>query len=925
MMARFFFLAAVLGIVTNNSAFALPDCMNSAVGLSVIAAGAQEQQSTAYECALNGEEAIHLGGKLSSGLLRAQGFVDIAFFDERGKRLWLTRRGPWLGKFSSLLFDESVAVPVQAKRLRILASVESNRKDATGQWVLSDLTVSRGRVIVGEALNGPVISVDQSAQWRLGSVPAVAGTFTLVLSDRAGNILISRNVEKGTSERVDVDLGKLSVGYYDVAASFASIGGRSAVWHSSLVVLPQGEVPSEPRFGMDAALSWYGGGADKIAQSVFLLRQAGIGSLRDRMTWSKIQPDRYRTDWGVFQSVAKVVEAGGMESVQSFHDSPAWARPGVSASGARDRQPALDESALFAFGRSFAQGLGKTVRSVEYWNEQNSDFFPSYPFHYASGFKAFSAGVKSVDPNIRVLIGAAAGKPGQFFQETYKNDVSRFMDVRNQHFYGAQAEIEDFRKENLLAFERDNGVSRVPGWLTEMGYSLQRDVRGDWRNSENAQAAYLVKTYAGGFAAGYERVFFFFWRERIEADHYTWGILRDDFSPRPAYLALSLLTRHLAGASVVASEATGNGRSVYFQKSNGEYVAVAWGDGVNLSRLGAGIEVRDIFGGTVSATGSSISSAQPVLVSKIKVLPTGVAAVSLPQRNLQGPVPLRLSVNVLINGRDQRNPGKNRSTLSVLDGAPIDLGGQVFGKDGSIVDIECLAGRGVEIVSPAKQTLPKLAANGTPFACRFKSSLASVGESFIGVQVKDGSWSDRAVIAIVPDVASAASLHSRAPEDCPVWGARNSANMEMTIKPASKWGLGCPQVRVTTRIVKRGDSWAFPVAQIAGSSDLRAYSGIRLRFGDVPDIAPIPRPLMAQLVEKNGGVWLIDLHSDRDRHYLSGLFSLARAAPWSRDDNGKLDLNNIREIMIGWGGYGGEAGQQHGFLIEEFSWLRPRN
>lgn len=901
-------------------AFASLDCVRHLSELSVVTGQAKE--SAAFECSLDGEEAVHLGAELTSDLVRAQGFVEVVFFDVKGKRLWAAKRGPWLGAFSSLVLDESVAVPLGAKRLKVVASVDSKRKDAAGRWVLANLRVSPGRVIVGEALSGPVISVNQSARWRVGSVPAEAGVFTLVLSDHAGKIVVSREARIGSGEQADIDIGKLPVGYYDVAVSLNSSGRHAAVWRTSLVVLPSERAPNEPRFGMDAALSWYGGGAEQVKRSVALLRQAGIGSVRDRMAWSKVQPDRYRTDWGIFQAVANAVEAGGMESVQVFHDSPVWTRPGVAATGARDRQPPLDESMLYSFGRSFALGLGKTVRSVEYWNEQNSDFFPSYPFHYASGFKAFSAGVKSVDPQIRVLIGAAAGKPGRSFQEAYKNNIGSFMDTRNQHYYGKLAEIEDFRRGNLIALEREGGLSEAPGWLTEMGYSLQRDTRGEWRRAEDEQAAYLVKTYAGGFAAGYERVFFFFWRELVEADYHTWGILHDDFSPRPAYLALSLLTRHLAGASVVASEATENGRSVYFRKTNGEYVAVVWGDGVNLSRLGVDIEVRSIYG----EAGAMVSSARPVLISRIKVLPTGVNVVSLPQRKLQGPVPLRLSVSVSVDGKEQRNPGSNRSTLSVLDGSPIELNGFVYGKEGLVPGVECLAGRGVEIVSPAKLNLPRLAASGVPFSCRFKSSLTSVGESFIGVQVKDGSLSDRAVVAIVPDAASATSLLSRSlsGSDCPKWVARNSANLELTIKPVSKLSSSCPQLHVTTRIVKRGESWAFPAAQIAGS-DLRAYAGIRLKVGDIPGKAPTPRPLMAQLVEKTGGIWLIDLHPGRDRRDLSGLFNLAYAAPWARDDNGKLDLNNLREVMVGWGGYGGDAGQQHGFLIEELSWLQTRN
>jgi len=916
-----------LGLSLASFAATSLDCVPSAKELAVVAEGARAKQSVALECALNGEAAIHVAGELTSSLVLARGYVDIAFADAFGKRLWTARRGPWLGTFSSFALDESVAVPSGAKRLIIVAGVESKKKEGSGRWGISNLRVSPGSVIVGEAVNGAVITADSTSRWRFSSVPAIAGAFSLELKDHRGKVSVSRRVSSKGGERVDVDLGRLPVGYYDVSVKLESAAGLAAKWSSSLVVLPSGAVPNEPRFGMDAALSWYGGGLEEIKQSLAMMRLAGIGSVRDRMLWGKVQPSRSQSDWSSYLPVAKAVAEKGMESVQVFHDSPAWSRLGGGATSTGDRLPPMDDAAAFTFGRSFALGLGQFVRSVEYWNEQNSDFFLGYPYHYASGFKAFSAGVKSVDPGIRVLIGAAAGQPGKFFEEIYKNDVAAFMDARNQHYYGKQAEIEDFQKTHLLGLERDAGLSEVPGWLTEMGYSLRRDAQGAWRKAEIEQAAYLVKTYAGGFAAGYERVFYFFWRELVEAELHTWGVFHEDHSPRPAYLALAMLTRHLAGANVAATERSGNGRSVYFRKPHGEYVAVVWGDGVSLARLGAGIEVRDIFGGAHSASEAEVSATTPVLVSGIKALPAGVTAVNLPGRGMRGPAPLRISANVTVDGKSQRSPGVNRSVISVPDDVPIELTGLIFGRDGVTPSLECLAGRGVEITSLPKQTLPSLNANGVSFSCRFKASLIAVGQSHIGVKVTDGTASDRATIAVVPDVASSGSLKARSltsAAGCPKWVARHSNNQEMAIRLSSNSNAGCPPVEVTTKILKRGESWAFAAAQV-GEVDLRSFAGIRLQVSDALPAAPVPRPLMAQLVEKSGGVWMIDLRPGTDRKELSGLFNLAHAAPWGRDDNGRLDLNNVREVMIGWGGYGGEAGQQHGFQIEELSWLQPRN
>jgi hypothetical protein len=82
--------------------------------------------------------------------------------------------------------------------------------------------------------------------------------------------------------------------------------------------------------------------------------------------------------------------------------------------------------------------------------------------------------------------------------------------------------------------------------------------------------------------------------------------------------------------------------------------------------------------------------------------------------------------------------------------------------------------------------------------------------------------------------------------------------------------------------------------------------------------------LLLQLIEKNGGIWVIVLQQREDgkSKIYSGLFNLANAAPWGHDDNGRLDIGNLREIQIGWGGYGGGSGQQHGFIIEAIDVLQ---
>ena len=912
------FLSVLLLLSASTSAL---QCKGVPSELSVVVHTKQSAESSTPDCALEGESAIHLTGTLSSSLLRARAYVEARFFDRQGNRLGTVRRGPWLGIFSGLALDESIAVPLDAARVLVAARFETSRQDATGEWRISKFAISSGVVVIGDAAQDPVITTAQIPRWNLSTIPVGAqGKFQVELRDPFGQLSATRTVQK-TSTQTEIDFGPLPVGYYQLQAKFSSEREHLGTWTNTLVVLPEGIPPNEPRFGMDAALSQMGGTPDMIERSLGMMRQAGIGAVRDRLSWNQVQPVRGQTNWEHYEKVARAVIRAKMEPLQMFHDSPVWAHPGGSTQ--TDRQMPLNDTAVFEFGQAYAKGLGRTVRSIEYWNEQNiSGFFAGRPFQYASGFKAFSAGVKSVDPGIRVLIGGAADRPGRFFEEIYRNGVANFLDTRNQHYYGKDADIPSFFDRHLAALERNGGIEGWPGWITEMGYALRRDSHGDWLATERKQAEYLVKTYASSFATAYERVFFFFWREYIEAEHHTWGIVRGDFSPRPAYLTLALLTRHLAGASVVASESHGTGRTLYFRHKNGELVAVTWGGGAPMSRLGSKTEIQNIFGQRLNRSSAEANGSEPLLLSRIDQLPAGTQAVKLPKQAIHELPVLRLSARLRIDGQDRTSPSSpsdDRIAVDVVEGGIVEIAGRAYSNTSTVKpSIDCLPGPGLSVLSPAK-------IDGEVFICRFQAKLAKQGESYASVQAKSGKHSDIVRIALIPEAASVGLTlpsHPLMPDKaCLRWTAQHSTNLSLMIEPTDgKPGL-C-SVKVSSRIGQQGDSWVFPAAQIH-ANELSTATGLRLRIGNVFGMPPPPTPIMLQLAEHRGKVWRIDLKRGENSEVYTALFKLAKAAPWGRvNDDIPLDLANVRKIIVGWGGYNGRAGQQHGFIIKEIDVLK---
>jgi hypothetical protein len=912
-------IAFLLVFLLVESAFAMRCTSVSVLEVTTAKAFQPVQSPKRKNCQLEGESALYLSGVLSSSLIRARGYIEVHFYDVHGKSLPPVKRGPWVRVFSNLVFDDALAVPPNTVGVSIVAKTESDHRDAAGSWRISELDVSPGIVLSASSLNGTVITTKEAVLWQFSTIPEILdGEFVVSLRDLEEREFLKHKVQK-LGLKTDINLGSLPIGYYDVSVQFVSPSAKANIWKSGIVVLPEGSPPGEPRFGMDAGLSWYGGTYEMIENSVKMLHLAGIGTVRDRLSWSKIQPNIQNIlNWDHYIKVAKIIEKAGLEQLQVFAGAPGWA---YKSTAIRGQNAFLDEKAIYEFGQAYARGLGKIVRNIEFWNEPNlPQFFKGRPYQYANAMKAFYSGVKSEDKNIRVLIGSVANEPGRFFDEIYRNNAKKFFDVRNWHYY-LDEEMDTYISYNLSEIEKRGGVSEKPGWLTERGYALVRATNGGWREAELRQSEFLVKTYVEGFANGYDRVFFFFWPELIEGDHYTWGILHDDFSPRPAYLALSILTRHLAEAAPEAVEKSAKGRIFFFKKVNGSRVAVVWGDKSKLKQLlsDSDVLVRDIFGKKLDISSLAENHKAPLLLSNITNLSknkTPILKRKSTDITLQEKQALRLSGTLKVNGKLYPSDN-NKAIISIDDNAHLEINGFVHSEDIDSIFLECISGKGISVLSSAQ-----VIDSRKSFSCSFRANLSGTGESFIKVYVRQGEESDAIHIALSPDVRTVATKNTGYPlkvaGSCPEWVSRHSQNLVVKLDAANFSGI-C-RLNVISSMNKLGDVWVFPSLQIPSSMQFNALLGLRLRISKIPGFSFPSDRFLLQLVEKTGGVWLVDLSPDKTGELYTGLFDQAYRASWKKDDNGRLDLDNLREIMIGWAAYKNTI-EQRAFAIKHIDLL----
>jgi hypothetical protein len=127
-----------------------------------------------------------------------------------------------------------------------------------------------------------------------------------------------------------------------------------------------------------------------------------------------------------------------------------------------------------------------------------------------------------------------------------------FFDVMSVHFYSRSDNTYDM--VNLIRGEMAaRGMVDHPIWLTETGAPMYGDAspgqpvlnKWDYYLSIDEEAAYVLQSYANALAAGVDRYYFFRAHDADMLEPH--GLIRNDHSLRPSYVAYQVAARYLQG------------------------------------------------------------------------------------------------------------------------------------------------------------------------------------------------------------------------------------------------------------------------------------------------------------------------------------------------------------------------------------------
>jgi polysaccharide biosynthesis protein PslG len=324
---------------------------------------------------------------------------------------------------------------------------------------------------------------------------------------------------------------------------------------------------------------------DAKRQTLGLVKQAGFTWAKHQVEWTAIETQQGQYTWSELDSIVDAAMANNTKVMLSVQHAPEFYRS--PSSGLFPSDPNTYQTFMQALATRYR---GK-VQAYEIWNEENLSRETGVgnvdASHYLPILKAGSTGVRAGDPSAMVLLGApsptGANIAGQsiddvqYLTQLYAlngGEAKGYYDAVSAHpsgfsnppdctpvtpdcsLSGGWNNDPSFFAFTRVAQYRDlmvrNGESAKKIWFTEFGYCSSATPPAGYEyckylTAQN-QADFLVQAFTRARGLDYVGGMIV-WNLNFQLavpttdEKWGFGVLRDEWSPRPAYYALAQMPK----------------------------------------------------------------------------------------------------------------------------------------------------------------------------------------------------------------------------------------------------------------------------------------------------------------------------------------------------------------------------------------------
>jgi hypothetical protein len=232
------------------------------------------------------------------------------------------------------------------------------------------------------------------------------------------------------------------------------------------------------------------------------------------------------------------------------------------------------------------------VKHWEMWNEPEWDYFwTGTSTDYAQLLKVGYRATKAACPDCTVLFGGlhywANPSYYRWVLSALDDDPAApsnnyFFDVMSVHLYSRSSNTYD-EVNNIKSGMTTYNVGDHPIWLTETGVPVWNDdsadpdpTKYDYAATQDEAAAYVIQSYANAWASDVERYFLFRTHDADMSEYF--GLIRNDHSLRPAYVAYQVAATYLISPTFTTRASAGSHLRVTLWGTPHGKVSVLWNE-----------------------------------------------------------------------------------------------------------------------------------------------------------------------------------------------------------------------------------------------------------------------------------------------------------------------------------------------------------
>ncbi len=373
-------------------------------------------------------------------------------------------------------------------------------------------------------------------------------------------------------------------------------------------------------------------------------REAGLSWVRCVFAWCDMEPIQGIWNYTLADLAMDKARSYGVKVLGIVGASPSWANGGNDP-----RYPPTDIAAWQNYLTTVCGRFKDRVSAWEIWNEENIDAFwqpAPNPNSYVALVSQTTPSIRAADPDAKVVMGGVAGLGPDFLYACLNLGIAEYVDAIAYHPYVETIgpPTGNAPKEQLCrllvtwvrALISEHTTRPLEIWLTELGWT---DCIGSPSGvDEDTQASYMLRSLINYADTEASRVFWYdLWDEINDPSNpsYNLGLLRNDFSKRPAYYYYRVFQNVIGQATSSAPSAAscscsrpGTLEAHCFNLSDGSLAVCAWksddaGDSLTLSLAGAAyanpVTVDLATGGERSTAGISRAADGRITVSDLAV------------------------------------------------------------------------------------------------------------------------------------------------------------------------------------------------------------------------------------------------------------------------------------------------------------------